>query len=206
MQKLEKTELVDMIDYFRSIKESIIFFEPVKEEEHPTYKNIIKRPMDLLTLSRNITDDYYKTIDEALLDFGRIWFNCKLFNSMGSYLYNLASDFELIFIEEVDKRFNIKLDKQNMRYLYIKENSENDNTNLASLSNDNVKQVILNKIKYIHPNDMDNLLRFIIKLEPNVIQSFTYDEIKLGFETLSFNQMVKLNEHLDSLPERSKQL
>jgi len=54
------------------------------------YPQIIKKPMDLGTVKKNIADRKYATITEAADDVRLVWTNCMTYNADGSDFFNLA--------------------------------------------------------------------------------------------------------------------
>lgn len=48
------------------------------------YPQIIKNPMDLSTVKKNLKSNKYKFVEEVLHDLQLIWDNCKLYNAEGS--------------------------------------------------------------------------------------------------------------------------
>ena len=48
------------------------------------YPIIIKTPMDLGTVRKNLKAQKYKTVEEVLLDIQQVWDNCHLYNAPGS--------------------------------------------------------------------------------------------------------------------------
>ena len=69
------------------------------------YPAIIKKPMDLGTLKKNLKDNKYSTIDEALADLQLIWTNCKTYNMEGSEIWKLAHQLEKTSQRLVEKAF-----------------------------------------------------------------------------------------------------
>lgn len=76
-----------------------IFSEPVNTEQFPEYPNIVKKPMDLGTVSKKLLDGSYKESGEislediaikVLQDIDLVWKNCYLFNVEGSSVYRMA--------------------------------------------------------------------------------------------------------------------
>ena len=45
------------------------------------YPMIVKKPMDLNTVKRNLTNNAYDTVEGCLADIQLIWDNCKLYNT-----------------------------------------------------------------------------------------------------------------------------
>lgn len=44
------------------------------------YPTIVKRPMDLGTVKKNLLSNYYQTVEGCLSDIQLIWDNCRLYN------------------------------------------------------------------------------------------------------------------------------
>ena len=59
------------------------------------YPLIIKKPMDISTVSSNLKNGKYQYIEGCLNDIQLIWDNCMHFNAEGSWIYNLAEDLEI---------------------------------------------------------------------------------------------------------------
>lgn len=79
------------------------FILPVNEQEVPDYYQIIKFPMDLSTIEKNIENDKYQRLDEFESDFRRIFKNC--------YTYNAPSTTYCKCAHVLEKRFNEKLNE-----------------------------------------------------------------------------------------------
>jgi hypothetical protein len=56
---------------------------------------IVKKPIDLNLVRRQNIDGKYKFVEEVLDDIQLCWDNCKLYNAIGSEIYNQA-----LFMEE----------------------------------------------------------------------------------------------------------
>ncbi|XP_063919473.1 bromodomain adjacent to zinc finger domain protein 2B-like isoform X4 [Zophobas morio] len=56
------------------------FLLPVNTKQFPTYKKIIKTPMDLSTIKKKLYDVSYKSKEEFCLDVRQIFNNCEVFN------------------------------------------------------------------------------------------------------------------------------
>jgi len=56
------------------------FLLPVNTKQFPTYKKIIKNPMDLSTIKKRINEGVYKSKEEFLGDMRVIFDNCETFN------------------------------------------------------------------------------------------------------------------------------
>ena len=56
------------------------FLYPVNTKQFPTYKKIIKSPMDLMTIKKRLGDKTYRTRDDFCSDVRLIFSNCEVFN------------------------------------------------------------------------------------------------------------------------------
>lgn len=61
------------------------------------YKKIIKKPIDLNAVRRNLTKNLYESLEEILDDIQLVWNNCKLYNEQGSWIYLTAVKLETTF-------------------------------------------------------------------------------------------------------------
>eukprot|EP00586_Coscinodiscus_wailesii_P000735 CAMPEP_0172485210 /NCGR_PEP_ID=MMETSP1066-20121228/13127_1 /TAXON_ID=671091 /ORGANISM="Coscinodiscus wailesii, Strain CCMP2513" /LENGTH=234 /DNA_ID=CAMNT_0013250293 /DNA_START=209 /DNA_END=913 /DNA_ORIENTATION=+ len=67
------------------------------------YPQIIKKPMDLAQVKRNIENGKYPTIHDAAEDVRLIWKNCMQYNADGSDFYVLAQQFSKRFEDKFAK-------------------------------------------------------------------------------------------------------
>lgn len=44
------------------------------------YPSIIKKPMDLGTVKKNLNNNSYETVEDCLMDIDLVWTNCKTYN------------------------------------------------------------------------------------------------------------------------------
>jgi len=75
------------------------------------YPTLIKKPMDLGTVKRNINGRKYKSIPDASDDIRLVWTNCMTYNQDGSDFYLLAKNLSKKYEEKYTKLVNdLKLD------------------------------------------------------------------------------------------------
>ena len=60
----------------------------------PDYPSIIKNPMDLSTLKKNLLKGKYSELDQFVADLCLIWENCRTYNMPESYISQLATKLE----------------------------------------------------------------------------------------------------------------
>jgi hypothetical protein len=79
--------------------ESVEFRQPVdwKYMGLTDYPLIVKNPMDLGTIKKNLLSGKYKWLEEILDDIQLTWDNCKLYNAQSSWIYNIAEKLERSF-------------------------------------------------------------------------------------------------------------
>jgi len=70
------------------------------------YPTIIKKPMDLGTIKRNIAARKYKSIPDAAEDIRLVWTNCMTYNQDGSDFFLLAKNLSKKFEEKYSKLVN----------------------------------------------------------------------------------------------------
>ena len=81
------------------------FHEPVVkgEGEPPNYYTIIKKPIDLGTIRKNLEEKQYKRIQEWTEDVDLVWKNAELYNEPGTAFSLFASESRKIFEKLVRK-------------------------------------------------------------------------------------------------------
>ncbi|PWN41705.1 hypothetical protein IE81DRAFT_324336 [Ceraceosorus guamensis] len=111
--KDERAEMVEAMD--RLVSELKMdenakqFLTKVSKRDAPDYYEVIKQPMDLGTLQRNVRSSKYKKKDSFIRDLELIWKNCEFYNGPGHpitvsahYLRNKAKQL-LAYIHEGDE-------------------------------------------------------------------------------------------------------
>ena len=191
MDNQTKNKLLTLISFFKGFENENEFIELIVENKKATKMGLARKPMDFDILTNNIVNDRYRQIDEALLDFGRIWFNCLLLDTFNEKLNVSVNYFEDLFIKEARNLFSINIDKQKMRYLYTKENFSEDDLSKknANMSENPTRETLLNLLKSADKEKLNDIIVYMIKLEPNIIKNFNYDEIKLNIESLNKKQL-----------------
>ena len=59
--------------------------------------------MDLGTVKKSIKIGKYKKVEECLDDLQLIWDNCKLYNSEGCWIYELAVQLEHLMLTQLNR-------------------------------------------------------------------------------------------------------
>jgi len=69
----------------------------------PHYPDIVKKPMDLSTVEKKLTEGLYKEVEEFSSDMRQIWQNCYLFNGGDSPLSKWANTLSSLFEKQLLK-------------------------------------------------------------------------------------------------------
>lgn len=88
----------------KRLKDAAPFVEPVDDVKLniPTYYQVIKTPMDLLSIERKLTEGRYTSVSEFIHDVSLIVSNCVQFNGPESFISNMARNIKASF----DKHMN----------------------------------------------------------------------------------------------------
>ncbi|XP_055539532.1 uncharacterized protein LOC129726625 isoform X4 [Wyeomyia smithii] len=83
------------------------FLLPVNTKQFPTYRKIIKYPMDLSTIKKRLQDMVYKSRDDFIADVRQIFDNCEVFNEddspVGTAGHGMRKYFEQRWAELTEK-------------------------------------------------------------------------------------------------------
>lgn len=85
---------------FQSITKAfflIIFLKKIKKKLALgliDYPQIIKTPMDLGTVKKNLKNNKYKYVEETIQDIQLVWDNCKKYNAEGSVYFNYFNKYD----------------------------------------------------------------------------------------------------------------
>jgi len=89
----------------KSAKQKIqihFFWEPVDEIRHtaPNYNKVIRFPMDFGTIKNKLDAQAYATIGECIRDCELVFFNARLYNKDGHYVYAESQKAQKFFMNE----------------------------------------------------------------------------------------------------------
>ncbi len=88
------------------------FLYPVNAKQFPTYKKIIKRPMDIATIKRKLEAAQYATREEFCDDVRLIFANCEVFNEddspVGKAGHAMRHLFDTRWVELIGQEANDK--------------------------------------------------------------------------------------------------
>ncbi|MCQ2819553.1 MAG: GNAT family N-acetyltransferase [archaeon] len=84
----------EIITKAKTHKSAWPFLEPVDKEKVPDYYDMIKEPMDLQTLEKNLESGNYKCKEHFVKALNLIFSNCKTFNPKNSVFFKAAVNLE----------------------------------------------------------------------------------------------------------------
>lgn len=87
------------------------FLHPVDPEamEIPNYREIVKEPMDLSTVERNLLENSYKSIEEFDVDMQRIFSNAILFNKPVHQVSRAAEEVKAFYLKCLPEKFSVSV-------------------------------------------------------------------------------------------------
>ncbi|KAI0049299.1 hypothetical protein FA95DRAFT_1538598 [Auriscalpium vulgare] len=108
---INKTKVKDLLKTLLKMPEAVIFARPVDPvlDGCPTYFDEIKQPMDLGTITTNVTTGKYTTNEEVGKDIELVFANCRLFNPPTTYPVECADAVERAYKKEWTKVMERKM-------------------------------------------------------------------------------------------------
>lgn len=76
------------------------------------YLTIVKIPMDISTIKKNLVNKKYFSVQEIIDDIMLIWKNCKNYNIEGTPIHNYACHMEKLAKKNIEKYYKVKFLKQ----------------------------------------------------------------------------------------------
>ena len=199
------TKLQKIFTVLESDPQAIDFLEPVDYIglNILDYPDIIKHPMDLGTVKKNLLNKVYNTFQDFLSDIDLIWKNCKTYNMNGSEIVKMCNHCEKIFKKQMEKLFknynsNSKKDKE----------KNNHNENVLSM---NEKINLTEKIRILSSDGLTQVVNIISKECPDVIENIGSEKIQIKIDLLdhkTYNLLIEsienMNKEKNSTHEKEK--
>ncbi|XP_066128672.1 bromodomain-containing protein 8 isoform X1 [Saccopteryx bilineata] len=77
------------------------FLKPVSEKQAPGYKDVVKRPMDLTTLKRNLSKGRIRTMAQFQRDLMLMFQNAVMYNDSDHHVYHMAVEMQREVLEQI---------------------------------------------------------------------------------------------------------
>jgi len=90
-------DVVSLLDELEQHDDAWPFLLPVNTKQFPTYKKIIKNPMDYGTIRKRLMDSGYKSREEFCSDVRLIFNNCETFNEDDSPVGKAGHSMRMFF-------------------------------------------------------------------------------------------------------------
>ncbi|XP_036060173.1 bromodomain-containing protein 8-like isoform X3 [Onychomys torridus] len=100
---VQETPLVDILYNCTNSSQlfSSPFLKPVSEKQAPGYKDVVKRPMDLTTLKRNLSKGRIHTMAEFQRDLMLMFQNAVMYNDSDHHIYHMAVEMQREVLEQI---------------------------------------------------------------------------------------------------------
>ncbi|KAF8811316.1 hypothetical protein BYT27DRAFT_7253025 [Phlegmacium glaucopus] len=131
-----KEVLIKLIAQIKKKDDYAFFLHPVKSGNVPGYADIVKRPMDLGTMSHKVNKGKYRSLEDFANDFKLVTTNAKLFNPPGSIYHIEADRIEVWGLEHIAKAagtviqyetdWNIEIEKEEEDEVNVDENENEE--------------------------------------------------------------------------------
>ncbi|MES1921007.1 hypothetical protein MHBO_002612 [Bonamia ostreae] len=183
----EMEECLKLCNLLQSKPEAEAFLSPVdwKALNLPDYPQIIKQPMDLGTIEKNLKQNVYKDSHEFSKDMRLIWKNAKTYNQEGSGIYVVAHQLEGLF----EKRFaNIHKSATKKRESTQKE-----------------REIFTTLVKQLTAEQLGLVVEMIELKCPQALSEGGQDDLEIEVYDIDGESMEKLNDLVKKCVEENAQ-
>ncbi|KAJ1060149.1 hypothetical protein K5549_004587 [Capra hircus] len=98
---LFKKTLLPVWKMIASHRFSSPFLKPVSERQAPGYKDVVKRPMDLTSLKRNLSKGRIRTMAQFQRDLMLMFQNAVMYNDSDHHVYHMAMEMQREVLEQI---------------------------------------------------------------------------------------------------------
>ncbi|KAK7039306.1 Bromodomain-containing 7 [Favolaschia claudopus] len=98
-----KEVLIRLVTQLKKKDDYAFFLKPVNPAQVTGYSDLIKRPMDLGTMSIKVQRGRYRSLEDFTDDFRLVTGNAKIFNPPGSIYYTEADKLEVWGLDQISK-------------------------------------------------------------------------------------------------------
>ena len=129
--KWDKENIIELINSYINDIQYDLFLDPVPYIDLglTDYGDIIKYPMDLHTIQKNLERNKYQSLQHCVCDIRQIWHNAMLYNAIGSSVYVIA--------ETLSQKFETEYNKLCIHNSINKSNNSNNSNNSDNSNSDN---------------------------------------------------------------------
>ncbi|XP_038627418.1 bromodomain-containing protein 8-like [Tachyglossus aculeatus] len=98
---LLKKTLLPLWKMIASHRFSSPFLKPVSDRQAPGYKDVVKRPMDLTSLKRNLSKGRIGSTAQFQRDLMLMFLNAVMYNAANHHVYHMAVDMQREVLEQI---------------------------------------------------------------------------------------------------------
>ena len=178
---------------YDTLKQTDIFYQPVDWRGLRLYDyiEIVKRPMDLGTIKKNLQSGEYRNIYQVAMDIRLVWKNCMIYNETGSQFFATAEKQSKIFEDKFSK---IRIEGDDSGPV-MKAPSLDEKKKLAGAMHELTKE------------QLGHLITMINEKCPHCIEQVdAADEIDVNLDLIDSKTFSEISKHIRSVLPSSKGL
>jgi len=156
------------------------------------YLDIIKTPMDLGTVKKNLKANKYKFVEDAIVDIQLVWENCKTYNAQGSWIWKLADKLEKL----TKKLVKTHLPNIQMKGFKGDDKDSGDEDDEAISYQDKIK--LTQKVKGLSQEQLGNIVKIIQDECPNAWKEIEKEKYQIQVDAIKKDTFGKIEEYIDS--------
>ncbi|XP_078006575.1 bromodomain-containing protein 8 isoform X8 [Phascolarctos cinereus] len=111
-QLLFKKTLLPVWKMIASHRFSSPFLKPVSDRQAPGYKDVVKRPMDLTSLKRNLSKGRIRSMAQFQRDLMLMFQNAVMYNDSDHHIYHMAVEMQKEVLEQIQGSFHYTTNSQ----------------------------------------------------------------------------------------------
>uniref|UniRef100_A0A4X2KR50 Bromo domain-containing protein n=1 Tax=Vombatus ursinus TaxID=29139 RepID=A0A4X2KR50_VOMUR len=100
-QLLFKKTLLPVWKMIANHRFSSPFLKPVSDRQAPGYKDVVKRPMDLTSLKRNLSKGHIRSMAQFERDLMLMFQNAVMYNDSDHHIYHMAIEMQKEVLEQI---------------------------------------------------------------------------------------------------------
>ncbi|KIM44007.1 hypothetical protein M413DRAFT_443069 [Hebeloma cylindrosporum] len=133
-----KEVLVKLITQLKKKDDYAFFLRPVDVANVPGYSDVVKRPMDLGTMSDKVNKGKYRSLEDFTSDFRLVTNNAKSFNPPGTIYHTEADRLEVWGLEHIAKAASTVIQYETDWNIEIEKDDEGTPVNVEDDEDENV--------------------------------------------------------------------
>jgi bromodomain-containing protein 8 len=126
--KAWKKSILMVLHNISAHKHATVFMNPVRDDIAPGYKNVVKRPMDLSTIKKNIENGTIKATIEFQRDVMLMFTNAIMYNASNHEVHKISIEMYREVLTEIEQLINTQetIEDKPMRFKEIRSSTTSD--------------------------------------------------------------------------------